>query len=88
MSKISVVGDDQHALYAALTEQAPTADGKAEMREALRGHGLTPTDDPDVLWNFEKFLIGKDGRVVGRFAPAVAPDDPALVGAIEVELAK
>ena len=88
MSKISVVGDDQHALYAELTEQAPTADGKAEMREALRGHGLTPTDDPDVLWNFEKFLIGKDGSVVARFAPAVAPDDPALVGAIEVELSK
>jgi glutathione peroxidase len=88
MSKISVVGDDQHELYTALTEQAPTADGKAEMRDALRGHGLTPTDDPDVLWNFEKFLIGKDGSVVGRFAPAVAPDDPRLVGAIEAELSK
>ena len=88
MSKISVVGDDQHPLYAALTEQAPTADGKAEMRDALRGHGLTPTDDPDVLWNFEKFLIGKDGRVIARFAPAVAPDDPTLVAAIETELGK
>jgi glutathione peroxidase len=88
MSKISVVGDDQHALYGALTEERPTADGKPEMREALRGHGMTPTDDPDVLWNFEKFLIAKDGSVVARFAPAVAPDDPALVGAIESELAK
>ena len=88
MSKISVVGDDQHPLYAALTEQVPTADGKAEMREVLRGHGLDPSDDPDVLWNFEKFLIGKDGSVVGRFAPAVAPDDPAVVAAIDGELAK
>jgi glutathione peroxidase len=88
MSKISVVGDDQHELYGALTEELPTADGKAEMREALRGHGMTPTDDPDVLWNFEKFLIAKDGSVVARFAPAVAPDDPAVVGAIETELAK
>ncbi len=88
MSKISVVGDDQHPLYAALTDEAPTADGKAEMRETLRGHGLTPTDDPDVLWNFEKFLIGKDGSVVARFSPAVAPDDPTLVSAIETELAK
>jgi glutathione peroxidase len=52
------------------------------------GHGLTPTEDPDVLWNFEKFLIGKDGSVVGRFAPAVTPDDPALVAAIEAELSK
>ena len=88
MSKISVVGDDQHALYAALTAQAPTADGKDAMREALRGHGMEPTEDPDVLWNFEKFLIGKDGTVVARFAPAVAPDDPSLVGAIDAELAK
>jgi glutathione peroxidase len=88
MSKISVVGDDQHALYAELTQQAPTADGKDAMREALRGHGMEPTEDPDVLWNFEKFLIGKDGSVVARFAPAVAPDDPSLVGAIEAELSK
>jgi glutathione peroxidase len=41
-----------------------------------------------VLWNFEKFLIGKDGTVVARFAPAVAPDDPNLVAAIEAELDK
>ena len=88
MSKISVVGDDQHALYAELTQQAPTADGKDAMREALRGHGMEPTEDPDVLWNFEKFLIGKDGNVVARFAPAVAPDDPTLVAAIDTELTR
>ena len=88
MSKISVAGDDQHALYGELTRRVPTADGKDGMREALRGHGMEPTEDPDVLWNFEKFLIGKDGSVVARFAPAVAPDDPTLVGAIDAELAK
>lgn len=87
MSKISVVGEDQHPLYAALTHEAPTADGKAEMREALRGHGMTPTDDPDVLWNFEKFLVARDGHVAGRFAPSVAPDAPPLVEAIQTELA-
>jgi glutathione peroxidase len=88
MSKISVVGDDQHALYAEMTKQVPSADGKDAMREALRGHGMEPTEDPDVLWNFEKFLVAKDGSVVARFAPAVAPDDPALVAAIDTELAK
>jgi glutathione peroxidase len=41
-----------------------------------------------VLWNFEKFLIGRDGSVAGRFAPAMTPDDPALVSAIQAELAK
>ena len=46
---------------------------------------LTESADPagEVGWNFEKFLIGKDGRVVGRFKTRVAPDDAALVRAIE-----
>jgi glutathione peroxidase len=35
------------------------------------------------MWNFEKFLVGRDGQVIARFAPDVKPDDPALVAAIE-----
>lgn len=41
----------------------------------------------DVSWNFEKFLVGRDGRVLGRFAPRTAPDDPTLIQAIEKALA-
>ncbi|MGV2836673.1 glutathione peroxidase, partial [Pseudomonas shirazensis] len=41
----------------------------------------------DISWNFEKFLVGKDGRVLARFAPRTTPDDPALVQAIEKALA-
>ena len=37
----------------------------------------------DVKWNFEKFLVGKDGRVVRRFRSRTTPEDPAVVGAIE-----
>ena len=87
-AKISVVGEDQHPLYAELTSQAPTADGKEGFRANLRGYGMTPTEDPDVLWNFEKFLVSREGNVVGRFAPSVTPDDPALVQAIERELSE
>ena len=87
-SKISVVGDDQHPLYGALTSAMPTADGKDEMRQRLRSYDLTPTDDPDVIWNFEKFVIARDGSVAARFAPAITPDDPALRAAIEEQLAK
>ncbi len=88
-SKISVVGADQHPLYAELTAQAPNAQGdKDAFRANLRGYGITPTEDPDVVWNFEKFLVARDGEVVGRFAPTVTPDDPALGAAIERELAK
>jgi len=88
MSKISVLGDDQHPLYGSLTAAIPTADGKDAFRENLRSFDLDPSDDPDVLWNFEKFLIGRNGEVVSRFAPSVAPDDPALVATVEAELAK
>lgn len=37
----------------------------------------------NVTWNFEKFLVGRDGRVVRRFRPKVVPEDPKLVEAIE-----
>ena len=39
-----------------------------------------------VAWNFEKFLIDRDGAVIGRFGPRTTPDDPALVEAIEAAL--
>jgi glutathione peroxidase len=87
-AKISVVGEDQHPLYAELTSQVPTAGGKDAFRENLRSYDMTPTEDPDVLWNFEKFLVSRQGEVVGRFAPTVRPDDPLLLEAIEAELSK
>ncbi|MBO0853275.1 MAG: glutathione peroxidase [Nocardia sp.] len=37
----------------------------------------------DIQWNFEKFLVGSDGAVVGRFRPRTEPKDPAVVSAIE-----
>jgi glutathione peroxidase len=49
---------------------------------------MTPTEDPEVLWNFEKFLIGTDGQVSQRFAPGTEPGDPELVKTIQKELGK
>ena len=40
----------------------------------------------DITWNFEKFLLGKDGRVLARFSPRTAPDDHAVIQAIEKAL--
>lgn len=42
----------------------------------------------EVQWNFEKFVIARDGRIVGRFKSSTRPDDPQVVGLIERELAK
>ena len=41
----------------------------------------------DIKWNFGKFLIGKDGKILKRFDSAVKPDSPELVKAIETALA-
>ena len=52
----------------------------------LRGYKMEPTASPEVVWNFEKFLIGRNGYVIRRFAPDTAPDAQNLVAAIEAEL--
>ena len=88
-AKADVSGPAKQPLYAALTSAVPTKQGDVEgMKERLKSYGMTSNDDPEVLWNFEKFVIAKDGTVAGRFAPATTPEDPALVAAIEAELAK
>lgn len=87
-SKISVKGEDKHPLYQALTASGVPTTGDGPMKERLRGFGMEVADDNEIVWNFEKFLIGRDGEVKARFAPDVTPDDPRLVSAIDGELAK
>jgi len=88
-AKASVVGEAKQPLYAALTAAMPAKQGDANtFRERLRGFGMTPNEDPEVLWNFEKFLVARDGSVAARFAPTVTPDDAMVTAAIEAELAR
>ena len=87
-SKISVVGENKHPLYRELTRAVPDATGEGPMRAKLKGYGLEANPKPEVQWNFEKFLIGRDGRVAARFAPDVTAEDPRLVEAIDTALAK
>jgi glutathione peroxidase len=85
--KISVKGEDQHPLYAALTTAQPKASAKDDsFKRDLAGYGIEPDKENEVLWNFEKFLVARDGRVIGRFAPDVTPEDPLLVDAIKAAL--
>ncbi len=41
----------------------------------------------DIKWNFTKFLIGRDGKILARFEPKTTPDSPEVVQAIEAALA-
>jgi glutathione peroxidase len=89
-SKITVVGAQKHPLYRALITAQPKATSSAEkpFRERLKGYGIETLPEPEILWNFEKFLVSRSGEVVRRFSPDTAPDAPELVAAIEAELKK
>jgi glutathione peroxidase len=65
-------------------------DVNGETRHPLYGY-LTATPDADgkagdIIWNFEKFLVGPDGVPMIRFRPQVTPDAPELVSAVEAAL--
>ncbi|HEX3436676.1 MAG TPA: glutathione peroxidase [Pseudacidobacterium sp.] len=87
--KITVVGETKHPLYKALIEAKPAAISTSEVpfTENLIRFGVQPNKTPEILWNFEKFIVSRDGKVAARFAPNTKPDDPALISAIETALA-
>jgi glutathione peroxidase len=68
-SKIDVVGDDAHPVYAYLTSLPKPIGGPVE-------------------WNFQKYLVDRNGVVVARFESDVEPEDPAIVSASDRLLAK
>ena len=58
--------------------------GRHQLYRLLAGEGAEFPGD--ITWNFEKFLVGPDGRVLARFSPRTTPDDPVLIQAIEKAL--
>ncbi len=86
-SKISVKGPDKHPLYKNLTSSTVETTGEGPMRERLKGAGLCSTTTKSSGTS-KKFLVGRNGKVVARFAPDVTADDNRLVSAIDRELAK
>jgi glutathione peroxidase len=63
-------------------------EGIDPLYQFLTSKETNPGMDGDIKWNFEKFLVGRDGKVVKRFAPTIKPDAPQVVEAIEAELSK
>jgi len=54
--------------------------------EVYRELTSTPNEEGeagDITWNFEKFVVARDGAVIARFSPTVKPDDPRVIDAIE-----
>ncbi|UXY09113.1 glutathione peroxidase [Kosakonia sp. ML.JS2a] len=89
-SKIEVNGEARHPLYKKLIAAAPVAvapEGSG-FYERMESKGRAPKEPGDILWNFEKFLIGRDGQLIQRFSPDMTPEDPVLQAAIKHALAK
>ena len=63
-------------------------EGQCPLYKFLTSKETDPKFAGDVSWNFEKFLIGRDGKVVARFAPKVKPESEEVVSVIEEQLAK
>lgn len=63
-------------------------DNASELYKHLTSKDSDPEFAGPVKWNFEKFLISKEGKIVGRYRSAVKPESAELTKAIEAELAK
>ena len=63
-------------------------DQQAPLYKYLTSEAGFAKDAGPVKWNFEKFLVGKDGKVVARYRTGVKPSSPVVVNTIEAELKK
>ena len=61
--------------------------GRHPLYDRLAGFADAEGHSGDVRWNFEKFLIGRDGKVAARFSPQTEPEAAEVVAAVEERLA-
>jgi glutathione peroxidase len=69
------------------TKVEVNGDGACELYKYLTALETEPKGKGKIAWNFEKFLVGRDGQVRARFAPPTKPDAPEILSLIEAELA-
>ncbi|MFV0314364.1 MAG: glutathione peroxidase [Anaerotignum sp.] len=75
-SKIDVNGENEAPLYKWLKAEAPVDKGNEDTAkfEALVKEYTPNNNETDIKWNFGKFIIGRDGRVIDRYSPAMPPE--------------
>src|ERR1700680_4706640 len=77
-----------HVTFPMMAKDCVQGDDKTPLYQFLTDKSANPQTGGEIEWNFTKFLIGPDGRVVARFEPAVTPDSPEMTAAIEKALAQ
>jgi glutathione peroxidase len=76
-----------HVTFPMMAKVSVKGEGITPLYEFLTDKAMNPQTGGAIQWNFTKFLIGPDGRVVARFEPDVTPDSPQVTSAIEKALA-
>ena len=61
-------------------------DDKAPLYQFLTDKTTNPQFGGEIKWNFTKFLVDRNGKIIGRFEPQVKPDSPEVVSAVEKAL--
>ena len=87
-AKIDVNGEGRHPLYRYLVEHQPVRETlpDGQLKPNLLKAGLLPEEETEVLWNFEKFLVDRQGLAIARFSPDITVEHPSVLKAIEKAL--
>lgn len=76
-----------HVTFPMMAKVSVKGDDITPLYQFLTDKSSHPQTGGEIQWNFTKFLIGPDGRVITRFEPEITPDSPQVTSAIEKALA-
>jgi glutathione peroxidase len=76
-----------HVTFPMMAKVSVKGDDITPLYQFLTDKSSNPQSGGEIKWNFTKFLIGPDGRVIARFEPEITPDSPQVTSAIEEALA-
>jgi glutathione peroxidase len=88
-SEIAKFCDKEYKVtFPLLSKVVVKGNGICPLYKTLTSTATTPVKPGPISWNFEKFIIGRDGKVAARFSPGTKPEDEKFVKAIKTELEK
>ncbi len=77
--------DNYKVSFPMMSKIEVNGDGQAPLYEFLKSHS---EKQDKISWNFEKFIVGKDGKVAGRVSPRTSPDSDEVISLIDAALKK
>ena len=78
----------RNVTFPMMSKVSVKGDDKMPLYQFLTDKAASPSTGGEIKWNFTKFLVSKDGKVIAPFESKVTPDSPEVTGAIEKALAQ